>query len=421
MVSLVLATRATDSLRSTVTVVVPLILCSAVLGLAAAAASMQHPLSGRVVVGAALPLSLMLGGCASLAGCGCASLASDGATMLAYVVGSGVSQVVSALLSLAAVAAATTENLGTGDAAGKAQAAHAEETLLGAALCLLLCCATFFALPREAGHQMVMRKATVAGPPRASQPMEAAEGDHQPLPVGQAAMRTSMSWTIPNHTEPQVETASSDDEEAGSYRALLPSVAEQAQPASAGSSGGGPLLRYKLCLFITAAATLAAYPGLTSYLRPAARDELRLPGLPPINGAMLVPSTFAIYAVFELAGRVTASVLPGSPSAGGLLALAGARLALLPALLMTNLVPPSGRWRAPRLLADSDVPPVVLICLLAASNGYVTALALHAGPWAGLPGVEGRRGATTALLFALVAGVMIGSLLGMCIALGLQA
>lgn len=172
-------------------------------------------------------------------------------------------------------------------------------------------------------------------------------------------------------------------------------------------------------LFCTAAITLSVYPGITSFLRPAHPPSVHLPGLPPLNGALLVPSTFAIYAVAELLGRLAAAA--GALQAHHLLTLALCRIALLPAILMLNVAPPSGRWHAPRLLAHSDVPPIVTLVLLACSNGYITAQGLAACPKADGAGEPAKGGATTALLAWLVAGVMTGSVVGMVLALALQA
>lgn len=237
--------RAVERLRPAFTIVLPLLVCTALIACTSAAASRSTgagaPLSGKAIVGAALPCSLLLGASASLAACGCANLASDRAAMQSYVMGQGVAQVISALLSLAAAAVTTHEAL-SGRAADRAQARHAEETLLSSAVVLLGCCFAFAALPRAMGREMRQQSKSASGgearqPPRAPLPPEDPLGEEELEAVDprMAAMAAAVVWTVPNEPAEDAED---------NYLLLLDGPPEAQAPERASTCS--QLLMYKL-------------------------------------------------------------------------------------------------------------------------------------------------------------------------------
>jgi hypothetical protein len=115
-------------------------------------------------------------------------------------------------------------------------------------------------------------------------------------------------------------------------------------------------------------------------------------------------------------GRILAGLLPRA-GARSLLAFCVLRAVLLPLLLCCNVVPPR-RWRVRRSLGGSDSAPMVLIALLALSNGYAASVAFATGPACVPPP---RRGAVASTLVAyLLSGVVLGSLLSMLLSASLQ-
>ena len=434
-IAIVVGTRATERISAFFTVPFPLALCAAVLFLSASDAALDasgaHPLSGLQLTYAAIPLSLLVGGFASLLGCGCASLASTGATMRVYVIGQSVAQLVSALLSFIGAALQADGTAADPLHAARALAQHAEFTLLISGAVMLLCCVAYALLPPDLGHE-IKRPSRRPPPPPPLAPLPAVPASEEaPLDAADpsAAILSGLCWSVPNATPEEVVE---EVEEACSHQSnaflLVDELSEPllgyTRPPPAASAALSPLLCFKLSLFFTACVTLALYPGITSFLRPADTANIRLAGL-TMAGRLLVPSTFLVYAAGELGGRLSATCLPEwLLSARHLLALSLSRFVLAPALLMCNVRPPSGRWAVPGLLAQSDLPPLLILLLLAASNGFVTAQALHKGPWAAAAGEGacggGRGGVTTALLGWLVGGVMCGSAAGMVLALVLQ-
>ena len=197
------------------------------------------------------------------------------------------------------------------------------------------------------------------------------------------------------------------------------------------------------CLFVTYLVSFSVYPGITSFLKPAAysragRDDhaalgpapdsadegvkaasaaVHLPGGACLRGDLVVPATFLLFAAGDMLGRVAAAALPRA-QAPPLLVLSLARAVLLPALLCCNIVPPAGRWAASRLFASEDAWPFAFLALMALSNGLVTAAALNAGPGCVPPAKKG--GAATAMVSWLVGGVTLGSLLSVTLSLALQ-
>ena len=133
---------------------------------------------------------------------------------------------------------------------------------------------------------------------------------------------------------------------------------------------------------------------------------------------LLVPATFVIFGAGDVVGRLIASVTPRL-GARPLLAFCNARIVLVPLLLVCNMVPDSGRWALPRSLGNDDVAPVVLLALLAVSNGFAFSVAFAAGP-ACVPAAQ-RGGVAQTLVACLVLGVVLGSITSLLFSVALQA
>ncbi len=144
---------------------------------------------------------------------------------------------------------------------------------------------------------------------------------------------------------------------------------------------------------------------------------MHLPGGASLRGDLLIPATFVVFAAGDLLGRIAAAALPRA-APRPLLALSLGRAALLPALLMCNIVPPAGRWATPKTFAHNDAWPFAFLALSALTNGHITAAALNAGP--GCVPAAKRGAAATAMVAWLVAGVTCGSVLSVVLSLVLQ-
>ena len=190
-----------------------------------------------------------------------------------------------------------------------------------------------------------------------------------------------------------------------------PSAQGGGHVSSSRAARAAALKCYERVVFLTYAVSLSLYPGVVSFLRPL---------VPRPTGSLLVPALFVVWNGGDTAGRLASAAAPRlSPRA--LLAVAICRAALAPALLACNVVPPDGAWRFPRLptmLLAGDAAPVLLVALLALSNGALTAVSLSEGP-ACAPRRH-RGAAATQLVAFLVAGIMVGSAAGLAVSLSLQ-
>ena len=106
-------------------------------------------------------------------------------------------------------------------------------------------------------------------------------------------------------------------------------------------------------------------------------------------------------------GRISAAYFPKA-TAKSLFAASLLRSLLIPALLFTNVVPPSNHWAAPRWFATSDAGVCVLLSLSAATNGFLFASAAAAGPACVEASERGR--CATSLVARIFAGNTAGTL-----------
>jgi len=184
------------------------------------------------------------------------------------------------------------------------------------------------------------------------------------------------------------------------------------EPASLRSlteAGTGPseaqkaadLRLYKITIFLTFFGSLCTYPGIISMVQPAA-------GAHHIGGRLLVDLCNVVFGGSDFVGRIAAAYFPKC-SARSLFIASVLRFALTPALLFCNIVPPSGHWAAPAALGGSDAGVIVLLALLAGSNGFIFSSCAAAGPSCADPS---QRGAVaTALVARLFAGNTAGTLM----------
>ena len=416
-ISVLAVARPVAKARPLFTVVLPVLLCAGVLAAAASAACLDAegtPMSGKVLVASAIPLAVLLGAVAAVSSCGTASLATGGkggSAMKAYTMGQSVAGVSTAAISFyaaAAVAAASESGHET------SLAPHAAATLATSAAALVLSLVAYAALPpheRPSSHD-----AGVA---------EHCERDAQ---ASSADSHANGSLTAPLLGDDGADVSVSED-------GITPDDAsEEAQhaPTVPPPFAHGDLRLYKAALFANFFVTCLVYPGIIAFLKPAAFGQggpsdpqsvldsssaVHLPGGATLRGDLLVPATFVVFAAADLAGRVVATAVPRI-GARPLFSIALARMLLLPCICMCNIVPPSGRWVAPRTFAASDAWPFLFLLLAAISNGFITSAALAAGPNCRPPP---RRGAVATRMMAwLVGGITLGNVAGLAVSLSLQ-
>jgi hypothetical protein len=420
-ISVLAVARPVAKARPLFTVVLPVLLCAAVLAAAAFAACLDaegNTMSGKALVDAALPLAVLLGAVTAVSSCGTASLATGGkggSAMKAFTMGQSVAGVSTAAISFYAAAAVASASESGGHQTSSL-APHAAATLASSAAALVLSLVAYAALPP---HE------------RPSSPVVAAEHgscDIEPQ-ASVADSHASGSLTAPLLADDGADVSVSED---GITPGLVASEEAQHSPAVPPPFAHGDLRLYKAALFANFFVTCLVYPGIIAFLKPAAfgrggpgsspsvldsSSAVHLPGGATLRGDLLVPATFVVFAAFDLAGRVVATAVPRI-GARPLMALALSRTLLLPCICMCNVVPPSGRWVAPRTFADSDAWPFLFLPLAALSNGFITSAALAAGPNCRPPP---RRGAVATRMMAwLVGGITVGNVAGLAVSLTLQ-
>ena len=415
--SVLAVARPVAKARPVFTVVVPVLLCAAVLAAGASAAFLDAeatPLSGKALVFSALPLAVLLGAFAAVSSCGTASLATGGkggSAMKAYTMGQSVAGVSTAAISFYAAAAVAA----AGESGGQdhSLAPHAAATLATSAAALVFCLLAYAALPHHAAEHGA----------------EACDSST----VEESSADGSLTAPLLQDDGADVSAVATEDGIIPGDAGLVDSEEVLQEPAVPPPFAHGDLRLYKAALFANFFVTCLVYPGIIAFLKPAAfgggsgrsdpqsvldsSSAVHLPGGATLRGDLLVPATFVLFAAFDLAGRVVATAVPRI-GARPLLGLALARTLLLPCLCMCNIVPPSGRWVAPPTFAASDAWPFLFLLLAALSNGFITSAALAAGPNCRPPP---RRGAVATRMMAwLVGGVTFGNVAGLAVSLCLQ-
>ena len=203
-------------------------------------------------------------------------------------------------------------------------------------------------------------------------------------------------------------------------------IAHRAPSSSSSESATTEVACYRAAVLVTFALTLSVFPAVTSSICSARNPAVTPPCVPDPPGAggrffgdLWVPFFFVVFNVMDLFGRCAAGVWPKKPPSGrAVLALAIARLALLPPLLMCNVVT-AGQWDVPRLLATSDLAPAVLISALAFTNGHVASTCMMFGPALVPLGQRAEEGSKMSL--AVVVGLACGSVLSFVVTAGLQS
>jgi len=372
--SVILVARRVARARPVFTVVVPMLLCAAVLATASMAAYMEASeataLSGRCVVFAALPMAVVLGSFAAVLSCGASSLATTvhygGLGVKFYSIGQSI-----ASFSTASISFYAAYSVMTGDSE---LAPHAAATLFSAAITLVLCLGAYFALPRRASSAL----SNVATTQEAPRPCD-----------------------VDSLTAPLLD---GDDQVGDDDNSPVAEASVEQPPLRTAD-----LRLYKISLFLTFFMTCAVYPGISSFLRPAGNVSW--------CSNLLVPATFVVFTGSDLVGRLVAAAVPKA-TARPLLLLAITRSALVPCICMCNIRPPSGNWAAPRVFAGHNAWPFFWLAIAALTNGFITASALSAGP--SCRPVHCRGGVATRMLAWLVGGVTTGSLFSIALALTLQ-
>ncbi|CAM9546220.1 unnamed protein product [Discosporangium mesarthrocarpum] len=181
--------------------------------------------------------------------------------------------------------------------------------------------------------------------------------------------------------------------------------------SSGGSGGGGSVHSYSISnlqgmlpfagsVFFVFTVTLSIFPGLTSRIGSSRQCD---PGRPRFFAEdLFVMFSFLSFNLFDFGGRILAG-LPGQPLPSGSLPLAAAaRIVFVPLALLCRV---EGS-RLPHALG-ADLFPLVLMPLLALSNGYVSSLSMMTGPRVVPIRVQGAAG--TAMVLAMTLGLLCGS------------
>ena len=190
---------------------------------------------------------------------------------------------------------------------------------------------------------------------------------------------------------------------------------------------------YRAAVFITFAVTLVVFPSVTSSICSASNPATAPPCVarPPgagiasrLSGDLFAPTMFLLANACDFFGRRAAGAGTGgaglkSPPRGWvLLTLSIARIALIPPLLMCNVVV-EGSWGVRRALAGSDVWPVALVAAMSFTNGHLGSTCMMYGPSFVAPGKRGEEGAKLSL--AVIGGLATGSVLSFALTAWLQS
>jgi equilibrative nucleoside transporter 1/2/3 len=186
-------------------------------------------------------------------------------------------------------------------------------------------------------------------------------------------------------------------------------------------------------VFITFAVTLVVFPSVTSSICSASNPATAPPCVarPPgagiasrLSGDLFAPTMFLLANACDFFGRRAAGAGTGgaglkSPPRGWVLVvLSIARIALIPPLLMCNVVV-EGSWGVRRALAGSDVWPVALVAAMSFTNGHLGSTCMMYGPSFVAPGKRGEEGAKLSL--AVIGGLATGSVLSFALTAWLQS
>ena len=190
---------------------------------------------------------------------------------------------------------------------------------------------------------------------------------------------------------------------------------------------------YRAAVFITFAVTLVVFPSVTSSICSASNPATAPPCVarPPgagiasrLSGDLFAPTMFLLANACDFFGRRAAGAGTGgaglkSPPRGWVLVvLSIARIALIPPLLMCNVVV-EGSWGVRRALAGSDVWPVALVAAMSFTNGHLGSTCMMYGPSFVAPGKRGEEGAKLSL--AVIGGLATGSVLSFALTAWLQS
>jgi hypothetical protein len=429
----VLASRSErlNRVRSLLTVPLPLVLaafCFALLSLAAFASNQRagsERLSGSVVVFCALPLLALLGMLTAVANCGSARMAGlaeahSGRALNASSVGQAVAGFVPAIIAYLFAARAPSV------VSQQALAQQACGVFAFTAGALVASTFAFAALPRTAPAAEPLGAPALAGAaPPAPAPAPAPGGGLGP---GEFSLATPLLAAEEAQEEDGGVASPLLAEDALSDEAMLAEEENRAAAASAAELARQLRMHHASAL-LTFMVSLSVFPGLTSFLKPANANlvaepgsaehtgEVHLPGV-HVRGDLLVPATFVVFGAGDVAGRLLAALLP-QLGARPLLALCVARVALVPLLLCCRMVSPSNRWALPHSFGAHDTAPVMLLALLAVSNGYCFSAAFAAGP--GCVHASKRGSVAQTLVACLVSGVVLGSIISLLLSVALSA
>jgi equilibrative nucleoside transporter 1/2/3 len=180
-------------------------------------------------------------------------------------------------------------------------------------------------------------------------------------------------------------------------------------------------------LGLTFAVTLVVFPSVTSSVCSASNPATAPPCVarPPgrasrLRGDLFAPTMFLLANACDFFGRSAAGAAASKPPPRGwtLLLLSIARVALIPPLLMCNVVV-EGSWGVRRALAGSDAWPLALVAATSFTNGLLGSVCVMYGPSFVASGKRGEEGAKLSL--AVIGGLATGSVLSFALTAWLQS
>lgn len=374
-------------------------------------------LTGAGVAFSSVVFALLLGSLTAVANCGSASIAASTGvktSIRAFNTGQAAAVLLVSLLSVMYDLAAPNDAPSSAASSdyeprphAKALATHAAATFAASGVALLL---TLFAfrtvLPSSRARAAEAEAAALLaeGEVALDEPLlgdaaeaEEAAGAAAEAPLDLPAGMDHYIGGLEEDGEGELMLGAKGDPEPASLHSLT--EAGGAGPSEAQKAAD--LRLYKITIFLTFFGSLCTYPGIISMVQPAA-------GAHHIGGRLLVDLCNVVFGGSDFVGRIAAAYFPKC-SARSLFIASVLRFALTPALLFCNIVPPSGHWAAPAALGGSDAGVIVLLALLAGSNGFIFSSCAAAGPGCADPS---QRGAVaTALVARLFAGNTAGTLM----------
>jgi len=191
-----------------------------------------------------------------------------------------------------------------------------------------------------------------------------------------------------------------------------------AEPLLGGDSSGPPPLPHRprragsarcfhAAVLFNFMVTLTLFPGITSMI--ASVQPLKANRL---TTDLWIPCSYLLFNAGDVGGRVLAGWWPRvRPNPAAVLAGSAARILLVPAVLLCNVVPPGDKtWTLP-VVFNHDVFPQAFILIMGLTGGYIGAVCMMHAPTFVEPAFRKSEGAKMSL--SLITGCTSGCFLSL--------